>query len=590
MKSGAQVLVESLESAGTRHIFGFPGLGLMSVYRELQSSSITSVVARHEQDAGHMAEGYAQASGLPGVVLISGGAAATNAITPLCDALMDSVPLVCISTHAPYEQAGFDTAGDCDLFGLSASVTKHSLFPSSVEEIVDAIAEAFFLASTGRPGPVLVGIPTDVLMAKVSNVPTWPTASGIAEHLPGFTVPPPADPSAIRAAAELMLTAVRPILYVGGGVRRARASWALKELAELTQTHVVTTLMARGALPDDHELALGMPGMYGNYTAITAMQESDLLVALGARFDDRVTGALGSFAPTAKVIHADIDPSEVGKLRKPDVALIGDCRDTIEALVREIRTRLADDEVFFPDRSRWRSRISGMQEKFPLTYEEHDAEFGLRPQYVVERLREMSPSDSIVTSGVGLHQMWASHFWRFSEPHKWINSGGLGTMGFSIPAAIGAKAAFPDATVWAIDGDGCFQMTGRTLSVASSHGYNVKVAVLNNSYLGMVRQFQEMLYDKRFSQVHLSNEVPNYVKWAEAMGCVGIRVDDPDEIDAAIEKANAIDDRPVVLDFRTDEREIVLPMVPGGRTNWDVEVPASQRGDLARERDGRQAP
>jgi acetolactate synthase-1/2/3 large subunit len=365
------------------------------------------------------------------------------------------------------------------------------------------------------------------------------------------------------------------VLYVGGGVLKARAADALRALAELTQIPVVTTLMARGAFPDDHPLCLGMPGMHGTATAVTAMQKSDLLIALGARFDDRVTGKVSGFAPDAKIIHVDIDPAEQGKVRKPDVPIVGDCRLVIEEMVKAIQ-ELLQGGTSQADIDPWRSRVSGWQEQFPLTYEPSEPGNALKPQFCLEKLRDAAPEGTILVSGVGQHQMWSSQYWRFNEPYTWVNSGGLGTMGFSVPAAIGAKVGRPDKTVWAIDGDGCFQMTAQELVTASIEKIPVKIGILNNSYLGMVRQWQEMFYEERYSEVYLSPDTPNFVKWAEAMGCVGIRVDDPSEVESAIDKANSINDRPVVVDFRVDAREIVYPMIAPGTSNDAIMLPPSQ--------------
>src|SRR5690606_11620091 len=373
-------------------------------------------------------------------------------------------------------------------------------------------------------------------------------------------------PRKIRDAAELILRAERPILYVGGGILKARAAEALRELAELTDIHVVTTLMARGAFPDDHPLCLGMPGMHGNYTAVTSMQKADLLVALGSRFDDRVTGKLDGFAPDAKIIHVDIDPAELGKVRRPDVPIVGDCRLVIEELVAVLRRKMAEGQTP-PDRSAWKQTISGWQEKYPLSYKPSEPGEALKPQFVLEQLRDNTPDGTIVASGVGQHQMWTSQYWRFNEPYTWVNSGALGTMGYAVPAAIGAKVGRPDKMVWAVDGDGCFQMTAQELVTAAAERIPVKIAILNNAYLGMVRQWQEMFYEERYSEVYLSPDLPDYKLWAEAMGCVGMRVESPEEVESAIQKANEIDDRPVVIDFRTDSSEKVFPMVPAGKSN-----------------------
>jgi acetolactate synthase-1/2/3 large subunit len=385
------------------------------------------------------------------------------------------------------------------------------------------------------------------------------------------------NPKMIKEAARYLLAARKPIIYAGGGILKARAAEALRELVELTGMHVVTTLMARGAFPDDHPLCLGMPGMHGNYTAVTAMQQADLLVALGSRFDDRVTGKVSGFAPEAKIIHVDIDPAEIGKVRRPDVPIVGDCRLVIEELVKAVKDLLNGGEAF-PDRSEWSSTLSGWQEKFPMAYEPQADGDALKPQMVLEHLRDSCPEDTILCSGVGQHQMFASQYWKFRHPYTWVNSGGLGTMGFSVPAAIGAKVGRPDKMVWAVDGDGCFQMTAQELTTASLERIPVKVAILNNSYLGMVRQWQEMFYDERYSEVYLSPDTPDYVKWAEAMGCVAFRVESPEEVQPTIDKANEIDDRPVVVEFRTDSNEKVFPMVPAGLTNDAILVPPFQDG------------
>jgi acetolactate synthase-1/2/3 large subunit len=416
-------------------------------------------------------------------------------------------------------------------------------------------------------------VPKDVLQTTMEWY--WPTDDEVAASLPGYRPTTKGHPRMIKEAAKLILQAERPILYVGGGMLKARGAEELRELAELTGIHVVTTLMARGVFPDDHPLCLGMPGMHGNATAVTAMQRSDLLIALGARFDDRITGRVSSFAPDAKIIHVDIDPAEQGKVRRPDVPIVGDCKYVTAEIVKAVRDLLGGG-VEAADTSVWKSRISGWREQFPLTYEPSEPGHALKPQFCLEKLRDAAPEGTILTSGVGQHQMWSSQYWKFTEPYSWVNSGGLGTMGFSIPAAIGAKVGRPDRTVWAIDGDGCFQMTAQELVTASVERIPIKVGLLNNSYLGMVRQWQEMFYDERYSEVYLSPDTPDYVRWAEAMGCVGIRVEAPEEVEPAIEKANSINDRPVVVEFRVDSGEKVFPMVPAGASNDDLVLPASQ--------------
>ena len=574
--NGGQALVRTLECEGVEVIFGLPGGAILPVYDPIIESPIRHILVRHEQGAGHMAEGYAHATGRPGVAMITSGPGATNGVTPLCDAYMDSIPMVCITGQVAYAAIGTDAFQECDTTGITLSVTKHNFLVTEAQDIPRIIHEAFHIATTGRPGPVLVDIPKDIVDPRnPRSAMTWYEPTDDTMELPGYRPATTGDPELIRAAAELICTAERPVIYAGGGILKARAAAELRALAELIDVPVVTTLMARGSFPDSHELCLGMPGMHGNFTAVTAMQSSDLLIALGARFDDRVTGRLDGFAPDAKVIHVDIDAAELGKVRAPDVAIRGDCKLVIAELVEALKACGGIEAQ--PDRRAWRSQISGWQERYPLTYEQSEPGELLKPQYVLEVLRDSTPDDTIVTSGVGQHQMWASQYWRFDHPYTWINSGGLGTMGFSVPAAIGAKVGMPDRMVWAVDGDGCFQMTAQELVTASMERIPIKVALFNNAYLGMVRQWQEMFYEERYSEVYLSYEIPDYVKWAEAMGCVGLRVESPEEVAPAINKANEIDDRPVVLEFRSSAGENVFPMVPAGQSNSDIVVDPSQR-------------
>ena len=571
--NGGQALIKALELEGVEVIFGLPGGCILPVYDPIIDSPIRHILVRHEQGAGHMAEGYAHATGRPGVAMVTSGPAATNIVTPLCDAFMDSIPMIVITGQVPVAAIGTDAFQECDTIGITRSVTKHNELVTSAQDIPLAVRQAFLLATTGRPGPVLLDIPKDIVDPQNPNSDMewyWPTDAEVAASLPGYKPTTKGHPRKIKEAAELISQAERPVLYVGGGILKARAAEALKELAELTNIPVVTTLMARGAFPDDHELCLGMPGMHGNYTAVTAMQESDLLIALGSRFDDRVTGRVPSFAPHAKIIHVDIDPAELGKVRRPDVPIVGDARLVIEEIVRTLKATGAPDNQ--ADRTEWRSTLSGWQEKYPLSYVQSEPGELLKPQFVLEQLRDLSPENTIVASGVGQHQMWTAQYWKFRHPYTWINSGGLGTMGFSVPAAIGAKVGMPDRTVWAVDGDGCFQMTAQEMVTAATERIPVKIAILNNAYLGMVRQWQEMFYEERYSEVYLSPDLPDYVKWAEAMGCVAFRVESPEEVAPTIEKANAINDRPVVVEFRTDASEKVFPMVPPGQSNSDIVV------------------
>ena len=563
--TGAQALMRSLEMSGVEVMFGLPGGAILPVYDPVLDSPIRHVLVRHEQGAGHMAQGYAHVTGKPGVAMVTSGPAATNIVTPLCDAFMDSIPMVVVTGQVAMSAIGSDAFQECDTTGITMAVTKHNYLVTDPADIPRIVAEAFHIATTGRPGPVLIDLPKVVSNATMD----WYWPDGV--DLPGYRPRHEIDPAAIAEAARLIRTAERPVIYAGGGLLKARAAEALRELAEMCDIHVVTTLMARGVFPDRHRLCLGMPGMHGNYTAVTAMQQADLLINLGARFDDRVTGNPAHFAPAAKVIHVDIDPAEHGKVRVPDVPVAGDAKVAIEALIEALRPGDGSSVTdAMADRSVWKSTVSGWQEQYPLSYDQPSSGHPLKPQYVVEQLRDHTPDDTIVVAGVGQHQMWASQFWQFDHPYTWVNSGGLGTMGFAVPAAIGAKVGRPDRTVWAIDGDGCFQMTAQELISASAENIPVKVGILNNAYLGMVRQWQELFYAERYSEVYLSADHPDYVGWAEAMGCVGIRVESAEEVVPAITKANAVNDRPVVIDFRVDTEEKVYPMVPAGGSNDDI--------------------
>jgi acetolactate synthase-1/2/3 large subunit len=573
--TGAQALIRALEHENVEVMFGYPGGCILPAYDPLLESSIRHVLVRHEQGAGHMAEGYAHVTGKPGVTMVTSGPAATNLVTPLMDAYMDSIPMVAITGQVPTAAIGSDAFQECDTVGITRSCTKHNELVMSPDDIPMAVRQAFHIARTGRPGPTLIDVPKDVLQNEMTW--TWPSDEEVLAALPGYRPNVKGHARMIKEAAKLILQSERPVIYAGGGILKARAADTMRELAELTDTYVVTTLMARGAFPDSHPLCLGMPGMHGNATAVTTFQKCDLLIALGSRFDDRITGKVDAFAQEAKVIHVDIDPAEQGKVRRPDVPIVGDARLVIEEIVKEIKALLASGTVQ-ADTSAWKSKVSGWQEQFPMTYEPSEPGEALKPQYCVEQLRDHAPEGTIVASGVGQHQMYASQYWQFDEPYTWVNSGGLGTMGFSIPAAIGAKTAMPDRTVWAIDGDGCFQMTAQELVTASLEKLPIKVALLNNSYLGMVRQWQEMFYDERYSSVFLdSAAVPDFVMWAESMGCAAFRVESPEEVGPTIEKANAINDRPVVVEFRTEASEGVFPMVPAGHSNDDVILHPTQQ-------------
>ena len=566
--TGAQALIKSLEMQEVEVLFGLPGGAILPVYDPIIDSPIRHILVRHEQGAGHMAEGYAMVTGRPGVAMVTSGPAATNIVTPLCNAYMDSTPIVVITGQVAATSIGTDAFQEADTTGITMPVTKHNWLITDAQDIPRVVKEAFHVATTGRPGPVLIDVPKDISNAQMEWY--WPESV----DMPGYKPTTRGHPRMIREAAKLINDAHKPVIYAGGGILKAHAAEALRELVDMTGIPVVTTLMARGAFPDSHELCLGMPGMHGNYTAVTSMQKCDLLIALGSRFDDRVTGKVSAFAPDAKVIHVDVDPAELGKVRRPDVPIVGDCRLVIEEINKAVRD-LGGTEAQ-ADRSAWIDQIRAWQKQYPLHYEQPETGNVLKPQYVLERLRDNAPDDTILVSGVGQHQMWSSQYWRFERPYTWVNSGGLGTMGFAVPAAVGAKVGQPGDTVWAVDGDGCFQMTAQELVTAATERIPIKVAILNNAYLGMVRQWQELFYEERYSEVYLSPHLPDYKMWAEAMGCEGMRVDSPEEVDAAIDKANSIDDRPVVIDFRVDYREKVYPMVPAGGSNDDIILDPSQ--------------
>jgi acetolactate synthase-1/2/3 large subunit len=559
--TGAQALIRSLERCDVDVVFGLPGGAILPAYDPLRESTVRHILVRHEQGAGHAAEGYAWATGKVGVCMATSGPGATNLVTALSDAYMDSVPLVAITGQVPRPVIGSDAFQECDTTGITLPVTKHNELVLQAERIPGAIAEAFYIASTGRPGPVLVDLPKDVLQA--STEWSWPETL----DLPGYRPNVKPHGKRVHEAATLLCDARRPVLYAGGGVIKANAHEALRELAELARAPVTTTLMARGAFPDTHPLALGMPGMHGCYAAVAALQEADLIVALGARFDDRVTGDLTRFAPKARIVHADIDPAEIGKNRAADVPIVGDVRLVLEELASAYRSLVAQQDP--GDTTAWLRALNGWKERFPCRYDQQP-HGRLKPQYVVDRVSVLTGGDAVLTSGVGQHQMYASQYFRFSRPRSWINSGGAGTMGFAVPAALGAKVGRPDELVIAIDGDGSFQMTAQELATCTVERIPIKVLVLNNGHLGMVRQWQELFYDERYSEVNLGFDWPDYVKLAEAYGGIGLRCDRAEDVDATLEKAFTVEDVPVVVDFRVDQHEGVFPMIPAGRPNDEI--------------------
>ena len=561
--TGATALVKSLEAAGVDVMFGLPGGAILPAYDPIFDSTIRHILVRHEQGAGHAATGYAQVTGRAGVCIATSGPGATNLVTPLMDAAMDSVPLVAITGQVPSAAIGTDAFQEADIRGITMPFTKHSYLITNPAEIPGTIAEAFHIATTGRPGPVLVDIAKDALQ-KMTKF-NWPTSINLAGYRPQMSP----TPQSITDAAALITQSSKPVFYVGGGVIKANGSKELRQLAELLGAPVVTTLMARGAFPDSHPLHMGMPGMHGTVAAVTALQKADLLITLGARFDDRVTGKLSTFAPHAKILHADIDPAEIGKNRHADVAVVGDVRLTMAALIPALRAALAKNK---PDLTAWLRQMNSLKSTYPLGFDTPD-DGSLSPQLVIQRIGQISGTDTIFTAGVGQHQMWASQFISYEHPRTWLNSGGAGTMGYGVPAAMGAKVGAPDSTVWAIDGDGCFQMTNQELVTCALNNIPIKVAIINNESLGMVRQWQTLFYDGRYSNTSLdSKRVPNFPMLAESMGCVGLACDRPEDLDKTIEKAMSINDQPVVVDFRVHRDAMVWPMVAAGTSNDEIMI------------------
>jgi acetolactate synthase-1/2/3 large subunit len=566
---GSQAIVRSLEELGVKDVFGLPGGAIMPTYDSLMDSTkINHILVRHEQGSGHAAQGYAMVTGEVGVCIATSGPGATNLVTAIADAHMDSVPMVAITGQVHSAFIGSDAFQEADIVGITMPITKHSFLVTKAEDIPRILASAFHVAATGRPGPVLVDITKDAQQSKMMF--SWPPKI----DLPGYKTVVRGHNKQVREAAKLIAASSRPVFYVGGGVIKAHASAELKEFAELLGAPVVTTLQARGAFPDSHELHVGMPGMHGSVSAVTALQQSDLLITLGARFDDRVTGVLHTFAPHAKVIHADIDPAEISKNRTADIPIVGSVKEIIPELTEACRTLFT--EAGAPDLSAWWNTIGRLRDTYPIGFTATNDGLSA-PQNVIQRIGELTGPEAVYVAGVGQHQMWAAQFIKYERPHSWLNSGGLGTMGYSVPAAMGAKVGNPDRVVWAIDGDGCFQMTNQELATCVINKIPIKVAIINNSSLGMVRQWQTLFYDSRYSNTDLNTghgtaRVPDFVKLADAYGCVGLRCERDEDIDATIQQALAINDRPVVIDFVVSRDSMVWPMVPSGVSNDQIQI------------------
>jgi len=565
--TGSGAILRSLENLGVTDVFGLPGGAIMPFYDELMSSTgIRHILVRHEQGAGHAAEGYAASTGRLGVCIATSGPGATNLVTAIADAYMDSVPLLAITGQVFSTLMGTDAFQEVDIVGITMPITKHSFLVTRPEDIPATIAAAYLIATTGRPGPVLVDVTKDCQQNSAPFI--WPPKV----ELPGYRPVVKAHGKQVQAAAQLLAEAKRPVFYVGGGVIRSKASAELLELAELVGAPIVTTLMARGAFPDSNPLNLGMPGMHGTVPAVLAIQESDLLISLGARFDDRVTGKPSEFAPNAKVVHVDIDPAEISKIRFADVPIVGDAKDVIADLTIAFREAITTTPS---DLTLWWERLDLLRARYPLGYDEPEDGL-LSPQYVIQRIGQLTGPEAIYASGVGQHQMWAAQYIKYERPNSWLNSGGAGTMGYGVPAAMGAKVAEPERTVWAIDGDGCFQMTNQELATCTINKIPIKVAIINNSSLGMVRQWQTLFYDGRHSFTDLNTGhdtvmIPDFVKMADAYGALGIRVRNKEDVDAAIKLANETNDRPVVIDFIVSPHSMVWPMVPQGVGNSNVQ-------------------
>ncbi|MEY9847055.1 acetolactate synthase large subunit [Streptacidiphilus sp. MAP5-3] len=592
--TGAQSLIRSLEAVGAETVFGIPGGAILPAYDPLMDSvKVRHILVRHEQGAGHAATGYAQATGKVGVCMATSGPGATNLVTPLADAYMDSVPVVAITGQVASKAIGTDAFQEADICGITMPITKHNFLVTDPSEIPRVIAEAFHIASTGRPGPVLVDISKDALQAR--TIFRWP----VEQQLPGYRPVTKPHAKQIREAARMLATSKRPVLYIGGGVLKAQATAELRILAELTGAPVVTTLMALGAFPDSHDQHLGMPGMHGSVAAVTALQKADLLFALGTRFDDRVTGRLDTFAPFAKIVHADIDPAEIGKNRTADVPIVGDAREIIADLIVAVQQEQAaakEGEARF-EYDAWWEQLNTWRKTYPVGYDPAP-EGMLSPQQVIERIGQKVGSDAIYAAGVGQHQMWASQFITFEKPGTWLNSGGAGTMGYAVPAAMGAKAGCPESAVWAIDGDGCFQMTNQELVTCALNNLPIKVAIINNGSLGMVRQWQTLFYNERYSNTVLhagpehdgkgpsaGTRLPDFVKLSEAMGCHALRCERPEDLDAVIEKAMELNDAPVVIDFIVHQDAMVWPMVAAGTSNDEILAARDVRPDFGDEND-----
>jgi acetolactate synthase-1/2/3 large subunit len=562
--SGAQILVQSLKDEGVEYIFGYPGGAVLHLYDALfQQEDIKHILVRHEQGATHAADGYARATGKPGVVLVTSGPGATNAITGIATAYMDSIPLVVISGQVSLPVIGSDAFQEVDMIGISRPCVKHNFLVKDVTKLAETIKKAFYVASTGRPGPVVVDVPKDITDPNIKVSYKYPKKVSLRSYNPVII----GHKGQIKKAVDLLLTAERPIIYSGGGVILGEASRELTEFSRLLEYPVTNTLMGLGGYPGTDKQFVGMLGMHGTYEANMAMHESDLIIAIGARFDDRVTGKLDRFCPYAKIIHIDVDPASISKTVKVDIPIVGEVKPVLEQMIELIK-----ESKKKPNKKAleaWWGRINQWRAINCLDYDRESRL--IKPQYVIEQLYEVTQGDAYVTSDVGQHQMWAAQYYRFNRPRHWINSGGLGTMGFGLPAAIGVKLAFPEDDVVCVTGEASIQMCIQELSTALQYNTAVKIVNLNNRYMGMVRQWQEFSYESRYSHSYMDT-IPDFVKLAEAYGHVGMRIDKPEDVRGALEEAFALKDRTVFLDIMTDRTENVYPMIEAGKAHNDMKL------------------
>ncbi|MEJ5173162.1 MAG: biosynthetic-type acetolactate synthase large subunit [Hydrogenothermaceae bacterium] len=570
-KRGADIVVDVLVSEGVDTVFGLPGGAIMEVYDALFDAPFRNVLTRHEQAACHMADGYARATGKVGVVIATSGPGATNLVTGLATAYMDSIPLVAITGQVPRHYIGTDAFQEADVIGITRPITKHNFLVTDIKDLPLILRQAFYIARTGRPGPVLVDIPKDITQ-QISEY-RIPTDEEVKESLPGYNPHTEGNPVQIKKAAELIRKATKPVLYVGGGAILSDAAEEIYKLAKLTNIPVTTTNMGKGAFPENDPLSLHMLGMHGTYYANMAVYNADLLIAIGARFDDRVTGKITEFAPEAKIIHIDIDPASISKTITVDVPIVGDVKTVLKKLIKELESKPIE---WIAARESWLKQIQEWKEKHPLAYRKSDKI--IKPQAVIEEIYNVTGGDAIISAGVGQHQMWAAMFYKYSYPRQFLNSGGLGTMGFGFPAAVGAKIGRPEKTVFAIEGDGSFIMNVQDLATAVQYRVPVKIAIINNGFLGMVRQWQQFFYDSRYASVCLSVQ-PDFVKLAESFGAVGLRATKPSEVREVLLKAMEINDRPVLIDFVVDREENVLPMVPAGKSYREMILTPKQKSE-----------